>query len=79
MSLSGLAVCLGVAAGTSFGRAQFELFLMLLMASGMALSREAVSVRVWSTWAAPALAPAGGAVHPTPPFGTGGETASSSE
>ena len=70
-SLLGLEVGLGIASGPSVGHAQFDLFLSLLMAIGVALSGVAVLVSVWGVRAVPV--PVGGSVSPSPLLDMGGE------
>ena len=67
----------GVAEGPSIGCAWFELFLLLLMAVGVALLGEAILVSVWSARAAPALF--GLAVPPALLVGMGGKNSGSYE
>ena len=64
MSLSRLAVCLGVAAGSSVGRARFELFLPPLMAIFGVVSGAEVLVSAWATRAALELAGRAGQLAP---------------
>ena len=75
-SLSGLEVGFGVVAGPSVGFSWFELFLLVPMATDVALLGAAASVIAWATREAPT--PVGGAVLPAPSVGTGGENSGSS-
>ena len=76
-SLSGLEVGLGIASVPSVGHAQFDLFLSLPMAIGVALSGVAVSVSVWDIGAV--TVPVSGSVSPSPPVGIEGDNSGSSE
>ena len=68
ISQSGLTGILGVAAGPSVGRAQFEFLLLIPIAASVAVSEAVVLV---SAWAAPEIA--GKAGHPVPSVMTVGE------
>ena len=54
-SPSGSVVNLGVTDVPSVGCARFEFIFPLPMATGVAVSEEAVSVSVWAAWEAPEL------------------------
>ena len=75
-SLFGLTVNMGVTVGPYFGRAQFEFILPLLIAAGVAVLGEAVSVRAWAANSAPVRA--GKASHPAPSVMAGGTNEGSS-